>query len=107
MLDQLEIDRENEIKMNRESGYVKQSLLRSQNGPILLIVCASCKNAQRIYEVISEIIDLSVRQHYKEINNDNNNNNESFRPYKKLKALLLQGGGHESLYDVPLINGKI
>lgn len=67
-------------------------MVRSQNGPILLIICASCKNAQRIYEIINDIIGLSHKA-------------RKLSSKKPLKALLLQGGGHEDQYDMPLING--
>ena len=86
MLDQIQIDSENEKKKKLECGYIKQSLVRSQNGPVLLIICSSCKNAQRIYEIISEMIDLSVRSQTRL-----QYANESYKPTKALKALLLQG----------------
>ena len=89
MLDQIQIDSENEKKKKLESGYIKQSLVRSQNGPILLIICSSCKNAQRIYEIISEMIDLSVRSQSRL-----QHANESYKPTKALKALLLQGNSN-------------
>lgn len=71
--------------------------MRSQNGPILLIICSSCKNAQRIYETINDILLIAAKSRHRD------NNEEKSK--KKLKALLLQGGGSESQYEVPLING--
>lgn len=41
-----------------ESGYIKNSISHVQNGPILLILCTSCKSALRIYEIIKEILDI-------------------------------------------------
>ena len=55
-----------------------------QNGPIMLIICSSCKNAQQMYELSKAIIR----------NKDN-----------VVKVLLLQGGGDEDMYDTKLANG--
>ena len=81
-------------KVIRESGFIKRSVSRTQNGPLLLIVCPSCKNAQRIYEVVNEMLEMN-----------NNRQRHSIGPKKKVRAILLQGGGNEDQYDVPLING--
>lgn len=80
-----------QIKKNFETGFVKKSIAQSQceNGPILLIVCASSENAQKIYEITNQIIQIDSRLNGKD----------------KLKALMIQGGGHENQYDVPLANG--
>ena len=72
-----------------EKGYVKESLLRAKNGPLLLIVCASCLTAQRLFEMITEMVEVGIR-------------GQKGRP---LKPLLLQGGGCEEAYEIPLING--
>jgi superfamily II DNA/RNA helicase len=93
LLDRQQIQPELEKQQLKECGYVKQSLLRAKNGPLLLIICASCKNAQRIFEIISEIVALSQKL---------NMGSAKFRP---LKPLLLQGGGREDMYEIPLING--
>lgn len=62
------------------------------NGPKLLIICASCKNAKKIFELTNEILGISEKAGYLGRNDT-------------LKALLLQGGGHEDQYEIPLING--
>ncbi|RNA14464.1 ATP-dependent RNA helicase TDRD12 isoform X1, partial [Brachionus plicatilis] len=80
-----------EMKKKFETGFVKRSIAQSQcqNGPILLVVCASSENAQKIYEIINQIIQIDSRLNGRD----------------KLKALMIQGGGHENQYDVPLTNG--
>jgi superfamily II DNA/RNA helicase len=89
LLDRQQCQPEIERQRAVESGYVKKSLLRAKNGPLLLIVCASCLNAQRIFEMIGNMIGLKIK-------------NYQGRP---LKPFLLQGGGSEEAYEVPLING--
>ena len=83
--------------MSHESGYIKKSLSRSQNGPVLLIVCPSCKNAQKIYEVVNEMIEISGRREYRD--------EFGTRHKRKIRAILLQGGGNEEQYHIPLFNG--
>ena len=80
-----------QIKKKFESGFVKKSIAQSQceNGPILLIVCASSENAQKIYEIIDQVIQMDSRLNGRD----------------KIRALMIQGGGHENQYDVPLANG--
>ncbi|CAF0769025.1 unnamed protein product [Brachionus calyciflorus] len=81
-----------EKKLNRkQTGYVTTSIAQSQceNGPILLIVCGSSENAQRIYELVNNIIETDTTTCHKE----------------RIKRLLIQGGGHDEQYDVPLANG--
>jgi hypothetical protein len=74
---------------NKQRSYVKESISQSQNGPILLIICASCQRAQQIFEMVNSVAEIA----------------ESKSKYIKLKALLIQGGGKEYQYDVPLLNG--
>lgn len=78
-------------RTNYEFGFVKNSLAQSkwQNGPLLLIVCGSCDNAQRAFEIVSKIIEICTLSSRKE----------------KLKALIIQGGGNEDQYEIPLLNG--
>ena len=84
-----------------ETGYIKNSISRAQNGPILLIICSSCKDAQIIFETINDMLELILR--YKQFlaksrlkKIDQNGN---------LRALIIDGGGHDYQYDVPLFNG--
>ena len=58
MLDNSENKKDNSKIL--ESGYVKNSMNHSQNGPILLIVCTSCKSALRINEAIKEILNIVI-----------------------------------------------
>lgn len=81
------VERENELtkeKLPAQSEIRKNYEFKRKNGPRLLIVCSSCKNAQRIYEFISSVI----------INDKN-----------LLKVILLQGGANDKTYDVKLSNG--
>ena len=78
------IERENELKMLNNSETEKNYVFKRQNGPRLLIVCSSCKNAQKIYEFISKVMV-----------NDKN----------LLRIILLQGGANDRTYDIKLSNG--
>lgn len=82
------VERENEMKRKaaeqEQQGKSKPYAFKRKNGPLLLIVCPSCKNAQRIYELITDIMG---------------NNN------KTLNVILLLGGGNDDSYDVKLSNG--
>ncbi len=66
------------------------------NGPILLIVCSSCKQAQLILDYLMQILDivscLASRDALR-------------RRSSELKCLMIQGGGMDVQYDVPLSNG--
>ena len=81
------VERENEAYRERlvnqpETGKMYE--YKRKNGPRLLIVCSSCKNAQKIYEFIKSVMmnDTSL-----------------------LKVILLQGGANDTTYDVKLSNG--
>jgi ATP-dependent RNA helicase TDRD12 len=81
------IERENEAHKESlinqpESGKVYE--YKRKNGPRLLIICSSCKNAQKIYEFIKSVLM-----------NDTN----------LLKVILLQGGANDTTFDVKLSNG--
>jgi superfamily II DNA/RNA helicase len=96
-----EKERLENLSVKVETGFIKNSISRAQNGPVLLIICSSCKDAQRIFEIITDLLELIAR--YKQIlaksrqkyTNVNDN----------LRALLIDGGGHDHKYDVPLANG--
>lgn len=68
-----------EMKQNKNvnvaKGYFRDSVAKSQNGPILLIVCASCQRGQQIIEIIQTICEIKSRigSHY------------------RLRALMVQG----------------
>ena len=82
----LEIEKENDLKQLKEKGYIKASgKKRASNGPVLLIVCSSCRNAQRIHEIVNDMVDIAHRARCKDYGTS----------MKKLKTILLQGGGFE------------
>lgn len=89
LIDEAEFYDESMRTRSTELGYVKELMRRAKNGPIVLIVCTSVENAQRLYEITGEIIDMNAR----------------INPARNFKALLLQGGGDEDQYDVALLNG--
>jgi hypothetical protein len=47
--------------VKKETGFVKNVMYRSENGPLLLIVCESCKSAQIVFEIVNRIIELNGR----------------------------------------------
>jgi superfamily II DNA/RNA helicase len=100
LLEKMEKDVESNLSDKTESGYVKHSMNRTtscQNGPFFLIVCTSCKSALRIYEIIKEILDITSRFYRTQY--------EKYRNVKQLRCILLEGGGNDVQYEVPLING--
>jgi hypothetical protein len=137
MLEELEMSIKEQQEQNKkkrrnervkETGFVKNAMYRSENGPILLIVCESCKSAQIIFEIVNRIIELNGRMlselHRQQIGEQQRQLDEieqlddtssqlvddmtaSFRvpKPKNLRALLIQGGGFEGQYDIALTNG--
>ena len=93
-------ERKEALKTNANNGYIKQSTGSVNNGPYLLIICSACKNAQRIYELVSGLLDQYTRQiqprRFK----------YGSSTFSNPKAILLQGGdGQDYLYNIPLSNG--
>ena len=80
-----------------EDGYIKHAINRANNGPLLLILCTSCRAAQRIHDIIRSILDMASRVYEK--------NRSQYPRVKELKLLLLQAGGNDYQYDVSLTNG--
>ena len=86
-------------------GYVKKSMFRqAQNGPVLLIVCASGARAQQIIEIVKRVGEIALT-----CAGGMASERFSVRQPKSsrapLRSLLIQGGGKEHQYDVPLLNG--
>ena len=63
--------------------------MKATNGPLLVIVCGTCRNAQRIHELVNEMIDITHRARARDPGTDRR------ITLKKLKTILLQGGGYE------------
>jgi ATP-dependent RNA helicase TDRD12 len=75
-----ELEQESTTTSSVPEKYVYKRI----NGPRFLIICSSCKNAQKIFELMTSIL----------INDKN-----------LLKIILLQGGAKDESYDVKLTNG--
>jgi superfamily II DNA/RNA helicase len=75
---------------------------RVVNGPKLIIVCSSCKNAQAINQVLDQLIDMAHRTMIRRLP-------ESLRylanKKKKFECILLQGDGDDNEYAIPLLKG--
>jgi superfamily II DNA/RNA helicase len=104
IIDKLELDyNADNRQVSKETGYIKKSMNRAQNGPLLLIICPSCKQAQRIFEILTELMNIFTRIDRNRHKTDMSA--ESFTPRRVFKPFLIQGGGNDSQYDIPLANG--
>jgi superfamily II DNA/RNA helicase len=98
LMEQLESVQMKKLKKLEKYGFIDETVSRATNGPILIIVCGSCRNAQRIYELVDDIIDKAHRAQVKDPKTN-------LKYLKKLRSILVQGGGYEDDYDIPLVNG--
>ena len=89
LTDQIESEEKKDLISLEKSGYIKQFKRRATNGPLLLIVCGTCRSAQRIHELVVEMIDITHRARARDPTTDKR------ITLRKLKTLLLQGGGYE------------
>lgn len=99
LMHDLETESERSQRQLDEIGYIKEIKTRATNGPKLLIVCGSCRNAQRIHEIIIDMIEILHRNRCRDFVYNKRIG------IKKLRVILLQGGNYEDMYDVPLMNG--
>lgn len=98
LLVQMDMQKEEDLKQLKQTGYIKAcGKKRATNGPVLLIVCGSCRNAQRIHEILTEMIDTVHRARCKDHAYEDNK-----VQFKKLKSILLQGGGYEGKHRINL-----